>query len=169
MKTHPLIWAASLLGLAGLAGGYAMSTATPVGRFFDLSEFTKTKTGLPNQPDVVVIENIKALTAYVLDKLRAHLGVPVRITSGFRSPQVNTAVGGAQGSQHVTGEAADIKVDGYTAEQLLNAIVALGLPFDQAIVYAPERGGHLHVSFKRVGMNRGMALRAPAGGGYVQV
>ena len=53
------------------------------------------------------------------------------------------------------------------AEALATAIVRLSVPFDQVIWYAPERGGHVHVSFTTKRRNRSETLHAPAAGGYV--
>jgi uncharacterized protein YcbK (DUF882 family) len=105
------------------------------------------------------------LVRYVLDPLREHVGVPVRITSGYRSPQHNRLIGGSPTSQHCKGEAADIKVHGYTAEQVAVIIAQLGLPVDQVIWYDPDRGGHVHVSHSAT-RNRGQFLHAPDTGGY---
>jgi hypothetical protein len=86
----------------------------------------------------------------------------------YRVPLVNRAGSGSPTSQHMLGEAADIKVDGVAAEALAAAIVSLGVPFDQVLWYAPERGGHVHVSFTEKRTNRRQTLHAPAGGGYVR-
>ncbi|HET6497248.1 MAG TPA: D-Ala-D-Ala carboxypeptidase family metallohydrolase, partial [Thermoleophilia bacterium] len=103
----------------------------------------------------------------VLEPIREAVARPVRVTSGYRSPAVNAAVGGSSRSQHSKGEAADIKVDGMAAPELRNAIVAAGVPFDQLIWYAPERGGHVHVSYAIGRTQRGQVIYAPAGGGYI--
>ena len=142
-----------------------------ISEHFTLAEMmrsqTATRRGIDNTPTPEAQRAMQILVAYVLDPLRAGLGSPVRITSGFRAPEVNRAVNGSPTSQHMLGEAADIKVDGYGAEALATAIVRLGLPFDQVIWYAPERGGHVHVSLTEKRPNRGQMLHAPAAGGYV--
>ncbi len=141
------------------------------GRYFSWAEFTQSGTasrlGLDNTPTLDAQLRIRQLCETVLDPLRLHLGRPVRITSGYRSPAVNKALKGASStSQHMVGEAADIKVDGIAAEKLATIIVQLGLPFDQVIWYAPSRGGHVHVSHATKRANRGETRHAPAGGGY---
>jgi len=60
-----------------------------------------------------------------LERLRVFLNLPVRVTSGCRCQSHNAAVGGAPGSQHVLGKAADVKVAGMTARELYAAAVAL--------------------------------------------
>ncbi|MFT5684304.1 MAG: hypothetical protein ACI8RZ_005245, partial [Myxococcota bacterium] len=126
------------IGLAGLAaliaiassGGSSMSpplshpipTGQP-GRYFTWAEFKKSGTasrlGLDNTPTPAAQARIGQLCVAVLDPLRAHLGRPIRITSGYRAPAVNKALKGASStSQHMLGEAVDFKVEGISAEQL---------------------------------------------------
>lgn len=110
---------------------------------------------------------VVALCAAILDPIRVALGRPVRITGGYRTPATNAAIGGSKTSQHMVGEAADIKGEAIGAEDLARLIVSLDLPFDQVIWYDPERGGHVHVSHTTTRANRGQMLHAVAGGGYV--
>jgi len=125
-------------------------------------------TGLVNVPEALGLNNLRYLCSEVLDPLRRHLGRPIRVTSGYRAPAVNRAVGGSATSAHVRGEAADIKVEGMTATDIVNALLGIGVQFDQAIAYAPIRGGHVHIGI-RAGANarqRRELLWAPEGGGY---
>lgn len=136
-----------------------------LGEFFTLAELMVTSTGLPNVPTSSARLNLKVLVETVLDPLRRHVGRPVRVSSGYRSQQVNRAVGGSPRSAHMTGEAADIKADGMVSLELLQAILAAGIDFDQAIAYHAARGGHVHVGI-RVGLasrHRRQLLVAPAG------
>ena len=171
--------AAGFFGLGALALLSLGDSTVPVptapagqpGRFFSWLEFTRSGTAsrlkLDNTPTPEAAARIKQLCKAILDPLRAHLSRAVRITSGYRAPAVNKALkGAASNSQHMAGEAADIKVAGIPAEQLAAIIVRLGLPFDQVIWYDAERGGHVHVSFTTRRANRGEMLHAPAGGGY---
>ena len=75
---------------------------------FTLAELTKTNTGLPNNPTPVEIERLRLLCEKVLQPLRDEFGAPIIVNSGYRSQQVNKAVGGVPSSQHVRGEAVDI-------------------------------------------------------------
>jgi zinc D-Ala-D-Ala carboxypeptidase len=150
---------------AGRGPSYAPTVREP-GFYFTWSELTATDTGLPNEPSAGAAANLVDLVAYVLDPLRASLGEPVFVTSGYRSPQVNAAVGSTNdASQHTTGQAADIRANGLSSVELARAVVDAGLPYDQLIWYSSNRGGHVHVSY--VGnQNRAETLFASDAGGY---
>ena len=75
---------------------------------FSLSEFLVTSTGIENIPTKEVIDNIQKLVDNVLQPLRELYGKPIIITSGYRSPKVNKAVGGSKTSGHMIGTAVDI-------------------------------------------------------------
>lgn len=77
--------------------------------YFTFEELIKTDTGLPNIPPMfsVVGWNLTKL-CLVLDVIRAHCGCAVIVNSGYRSPEVNDAVGGVPNSKHLDGRAADI-------------------------------------------------------------
>ena len=98
-----------------------------LGTYFTLAEFERTGTGLPNVASPEAIVCMQALVKHVLDPLRADLGRPLRINSGFRSEAVNVAVDGSPTSAHKAGKAADVDADGLDAEQLACRVVALGL------------------------------------------
>ena len=126
--------------------------------YFADSEFTRSDTaqrlGIDNTPDENTWAKIHELRNYVLNPAREALGKPIYITSGYRSPQLNKAVGGASNSQHVTGEAADITTKNHARNQQLFAILVQMGNFDQLIW---EKGGEwIHVSFKRDGGRRQM-------------
>lgn len=72
----------------------------------------------------LVVENIKEL-ANNLQVLRDYLGVPITITSGYRSKAHNKAIGGAEFSKHVIGQAADIKAKGLSPSEIKQAIQQL--------------------------------------------
>jgi zinc D-Ala-D-Ala carboxypeptidase len=122
------------------------------GWFFTWGEFSRSsaasRLGLRNDPRDVEA-HWRAVVKWCIevgDPLRRYLGRPIAITSGYRSEAVNRAIGGARSSQHLRGEAADIKVEGLSAEELAGAVCDSRVPFDQLIWYAPSRGGHVHVS-----------------------
>jgi len=135
---------------------------------FALEELTRTSTGRPNEPTPEDRARLVALCSHALEPIRALLGVPLRVTSGYRSPQVNAAIGGARGSQHMLGEAADIVPVGYSGgveaamAQIARAVEVRQVEVDQCIVY--PRGGFLHISYRTTG-NRRELLRSAAAGG----
>jgi hypothetical protein len=102
------------------------------------------------------------LTDAVLEPVRALLGVPLHVNSGFRTPEENARVHGSPTSQHMVGEAADVVPVGMSAEEAMRRIVASSIPFDQAIIYA---SGFLHLSYTVTRANRRQALRSAAMGG----
>jgi zinc D-Ala-D-Ala carboxypeptidase len=108
--------------------------------FFSLAEMTRSETArrenIPNQPAETEVQNLRALCAAVLDPLRTALEVPIKVNSGYRSPELNRRIGGAAKSQHVEGKAADIQVPGMGVLELFKAIIRQGLPFDQIIYEA---------------------------------
>lgn len=117
---------------------------------FTLAELTRsttaTRRGLSNEPGLEQIEALKALCVNILEPLRELVGNrPIHINSGYRSLAVNQAVGGSRNSQHMTGEAADLTVDGMTTAQVFDAVRASDLPFDQVIM----EGTWLHISYSR--------------------
>jgi uncharacterized protein YcbK (DUF882 family) len=129
-----------------------------LGKHFTLDELTHSQTaqrrGLSNSPDASAVGWLQRLVVTALDPIREALGRPVSISSGYRSPAVNKAVGGASSSQHVLGQAADIRTNAMTPAQLVAFIRTLGLPFDQLI----EEPTWVHIS---VGpRNRRQVLRA---------
>ena len=144
---------------------------TRLGMHFTLDEFcvsaAAARAGLVLDPSPEVVGNLQALVTHLLDPLRTALAVPVRITSGYRSGALNVLLKGSRTSQHLRGEAADIKAQGFDAIQIARKIVELGLEYDQVIWYAPERGGHVHLSYSTRRANRRQILHAPAQGGYV--
>jgi len=129
--------------------------------------------GIANQPTASEAYALGMLCALVLEPARSLAGGPLQITSGFRSRALNEAIGGAKRSDHMRGEAADVRAEGITSRDLAGALwrVRHMLPIKQCIWYAPERGGHLHLSIDLAAIGRGEAPRrqwlfAPAGGGY---
>ena len=136
-----------------------------IGAHFTGAELTTTSQPIANEPSDAEWAALGRLVALILDPLREALGRPVRVTSGFRSQAVNRAVGGASTSQHLRGEAADIKVDGMTTAEVARTIHRLRLPVDQCIVERGD-GGWVHVSTRLDGKNRGQYLASPKAGQY---
>ncbi len=90
------------------------------------------KHGYKNEPNAKQIENLRLLCVNVLQPLREIINVPIFINSGFRSFDVNTAVGGKHNSQHLEGKAADFIVPSMKLVDVFN-IILQKLSFDQLI------------------------------------
>ena len=130
---------------------------------FNLIEFTSSETasrrGIDNTPSIAVIENLRLLCENVLQPLRDKYGKSINITSGYRSPKLNKAIGGSSTSQHCFGQAADIQVD--KKDYLKVWEILKTLPFDQIIFEFGNESAPdwIHVSFVQ-GKNRGQKLKA---------
>ena len=124
---------------------------------FDLSEFERSATasryGIDNQVPPSLIPNLRRLCDQVLEPLRAYAGRPIVINSGYRSPQLNfhSKVRGSARSQHMTGEAVDIRVPDSATGNRWFLFLMNHCPFDQLIRERPTRDSDtfwIHVSLK---------------------
>ena len=121
-----------------------------MGKYFSIGEFTRPsvagREGIDNTPPPDAEMRLNRLIDRLLDPLRERWGGPITVTSGFRSPRLNEAVGGVPSSQHVKGEAADITVGSpEDNRKLFELIRTSGLAFDQLI---DERNyAWIHVSY----------------------
>ncbi len=140
---------------------------------FSLREFTRSalasRHGIANAPSPHAIANMQRLCRVILEPLRANVG-RIDVTSGYRSPALNSLARGSASSQHITGEAVDIECPTLSTADLAGVIAAMGLPFDQLILEfvddSDPRAGWVHVSHKATG-NRGQVLRATMHNGRV--
>ena len=134
---------------------------------FSLEELTRSSTAvqyrLDNTPGAEAVEHLTR-TAVLLEDVRALLGRPLRISSGYRSPAVNKAVGGAATSAHCLGHAVDFVCDGLTPYEVCQRIRDSGLLFDQLI---HEYGRWTHIAFGP-GLRRMPLTIAQASRGYLQ-
>ena len=151
-------------------------------KYFTISEMLKSETalkhGIWNGASREAEENLRALVDNVLDPLREAYGKPIRVTSGYRCPKLNTLVGGSPNSQHMKGEAADIvgspigvgdcgskpamRILGEENLKLGKLIEQLG-NYDQLIYEQCDANGNprwIHVSWKRNGWNRKQILKS---------
>ena len=137
---------------------------------FTLAEMCKTNVKLKNVPNEAQVENLKRLCGW-LEKLRSEWNKrygegndPIIINSGYRSPEVNKAVGGVATSNHLTGCAADIKVSGI--EQLIRyATTLLDISdesqedFDELLLERSPKGSYwLHFAVRPSGNRRKVRL-----------
>lgn len=124
-----------------------------ISRYFSWNESVRsdvaTRKGLDNTPS----EEIKAVildTAQAADRLRDLLGHPINVHSWYRSPKVNTAVGGAKDSAHMQGSAIDLTCPLFgTPAEIIEELRKSEIPFRKAIVEFPNSptGGWAHVDF----------------------
>jgi len=127
-----------------------------------LAEVTKSVTakrlGIDNTPDDWTKENLRQVAINVFQPLRDAFGCPIYVSSGYRSAELNTAIGGSKRSQHVEGRALDLDADVYgrcTNAQIFNYIKD-NLEFDQLIWEFGDESNPdwVHVSFVYDGDNR---------------
>ena len=121
---------------------------------FSLQELTKSETalrlGMKNDPTEADIQNLKTLCEKVLQPVRDHFKMGVKVNSGYRHPEVNAKVGGSKTSDHCKGQAADIEIPSIANADLANWI-SDNLSYTQLILefYTPgiPDSGWVHVSY----------------------
>lgn len=117
--------------------------------YFSFYELIHTDTGLNNVPEYLVDIRTLGLCSRVLNYIRHQVGFPISVNSGYRSTDVNRAVGGAVHSHHLCGRAFDIRPSSKSKvryEQLLDVLQSASLSefFDEVIPYADK--GFVHIS-----------------------
>ena len=133
-----------------------------------LSEVIKSRTakrlGINNEPKVEHLVNLKELAENIFQPLRDYYGVPIYISSGYRSESLNKAIGGSKSSQHCKGQAIDIDRDGHSLPNNAEIFeyIKNNLDFDQLIW---EFGSNtnpdwVHVSYNNYGNQRKQVLVA---------
>lgn len=116
---------------------------------FSLQELTASDTasrlGIDNTPSASIIDKLR-ITAQGLERIRSLVGKPLHVNSGYRSPELNRAIGSKDSSQHVAGEAADIICKGMAPADLAQLVAdnSVDLGIDQVIL---EFDAWVHVSF----------------------
>ena len=133
---------------------------------FSLIELTKSQTaerkGIDNSPSAEHQENLKSLCEMILQPVRDHFQRVVSVSSGYRSPELCTAIGSKTTSQHAKGQAADFEIYGLSNKELADWINE-SLEYDQLILeYWKEEdpnSGWVHCSFNDQG-NRKQYLKA---------
>ena len=130
----------------------------------ELSEVIRSESakrnGISNMPTADHIENFKILATKVFEPIREHFGVPIRISSGYRSKELNAITKGASAtSQHSSGEAIDIDQDQTTiTNKQVFEYIRNNLAFDQLI--NEFNYSWVHVSYKANGKQRGEVWEA---------
>ena len=144
-----------------------------ISQHLSLSEVTRSETakrkGISNTPTAEHLDNFKLLAEKVFEPIRLHFGVPIHISSGYRSKELNDAIGGSQTSQHSKGQAIDIDMDGSTngvTNKMIFDFIKEKLDFDQLIweFGTDSNPDWVHVSYSKTG-NRKQKLKAVRSGG----
>lgn len=125
---------------------------------------TATRLGIKNLPEEWEIDNLRAVAENIFQPIRDHFGVPIGVSSGYRSKELNKAIGGSKYSQHMIGEALDIDADIYgrvTNADIFN-FVRENLDWDQMIweFGDDDQPDWVHISYKSPGLNRLQIKRA---------
>jgi len=145
-----------------------------ISKHLSLAEVSRSETakrkGINNTPSGEHLENFKKLAENIFEPIREHFAVPIHISSGYRSKELNTAIGGSLTSQHCQGEAIDIDMDG-SSSGVSNADVFKyikdHLNFDQLIweFGTDSNPDWVHVSYESKGKQRKQILKAVRSGG----
>lgn len=133
------------------------------------SESAKRK-GISNQPTPEHIENLKKVAENIFQPIREHFGVPIHVSSGYRSKALNDAIGGSLTSQHCQGEALDLDMDGSpsgVSNKDVFEFIKNKLNFDQLIweFGSDSNPDWVHVSYESSGKQRKQILKASKVGG----
>jgi hypothetical protein len=135
----------------------------------DLSEVTRSESakrkGISNMPTEAHIANFKLLAEKIFEPIRTHFRCPIIISSGYRSKELNAAIGGSLTSQHCQGEAIDIDMDGTpngVTNKMVFDFIKDNLEFDQLIYEFGDKQNPdwVHVSYESSGKQRKQILRA---------
>lgn len=135
----------------------------------DLSEVVRSESakrkGISNMPTAEHIANFKVLAEKIFEPIRVHFRCPIIISSGYRSKELNAAIGGSATSQHCSGEAIDIDMDGTpngVTNRMVFDFIKDNLEFDQLIYEFgnSENPDWVHVSYETKGPQRKQILRA---------
>lgn len=125
---------------------------------FTISELihsdTAIKYNINNMPDIKSLDNILELIVYCLQPIRNKLKKPMVITSGYRNPQINKLVGGAENSQHTKGQAVDFIIKDMSPYQIYMHILNSDIEYDQLIL----EPSWVHISYNK-GKNRKQHFR----------
>jgi len=133
-----------------------------------LAEVTKSTTakrlGIDNTPDDWTTENLRQVALNIFQPLRDSFGCPIYVSSGYRSGELNTAIGGSARSQHVEGRALDLDADVYggCSNAQIFSWIKENLEFDQLIweFGDDDNPDWVHVSYVYDGINRKRCLKA---------
>lgn len=139
-----------------------------VSKDFSLVEATRSskaiKLGIDNSLTPKLLEDVKWFASGVLQPIRDRIGIPFTVTSWYRSPALNKAVGGVPTSSHLSGTAIDFVLQGHTAAESWDAVITalkdLRIPFDQCICERNSKTGArwVHLGAKKTN-NRNQSFK----------
>ena len=124
---------------------------------------TAKRRGIDNTPNPTQVETMKVTAEKIFEPLRKFVGGPIKVNSFFRSPELNTAIGGSKTSQHCKGQAIDIDdVFGYKTNAEMYNWVKENLNFDQMIwEFGTDMNPNwVHISYVSDEDNRNRCLKA---------
>ena len=125
---------------------------------FTLDELTHTDhRELDNTPNEQELANLNRLAAFLEEVKTVLGGKPIMVNSAFRSKAVNDAVGSKDTSQHRVGCAADLRVPGMTPDEVVKAVIASGIGYDQ-VIREFDRWTHVSIPNAANGTPRRQAL-----------
>lgn len=125
---------------------------------FTLDELTHTDhRELDNTPNEQELANLNRLAAFLEEVKTVLGGKPIMVNSAFRSKAVNNAVGSKDTSQHRVGCAADLRVPGMTPDEVVKAVIASGIGYDQ-VIREFDRWTHVSIPNAANGTPRRQAL-----------
>jgi hypothetical protein len=145
-----------------------------ISKHLSLAEVSRSETakrrGINNTPSGEHLANFKLLAENIFEPIREHFGVPIHISSGYRSKELNSAINGSLTSQHCQGEAIDIDMDGSTngvTNKMVFDYIKDNLNFDQLIYEfgTDKNPDWVHVSYESSGKQRKQILKAVKSGG----
>ena len=133
---------------------------------YPIEILTRTNLKLKNSPPPELIPNIERLSLNC-GKLESLLGNPLRVSSGFRSEEVNSAVGGSEKSAHLRGDAVDFTCQFLSPLQICKRLTVLDAVDELFIDQMIYEGTWVHIGWKSIGKPRGQVLSRVFVGGNV--
>ena len=140
-----------------------------ISEHLDLSEVIRSESakrnGISNIPTEAHIANLKILAEKIFEPIRNNFRCPIHVSSGYRSKELNAKVGGSTTSQHSSGEAIDLDMDGTpngVTNKMIFDYIYKNLDFDQLIweFGTNENPDWVHVSYESTGKQRKQVLKA---------
>ena len=135
-------------------------------KYFTLQELLASETAkkkkIDNTPSFEVVDHLRELTEKVLEPLRAAYGKPITVSSGYRCPALNKAVGGKDTSAHLRGDAADLQaadMEGFKAF-VRSWLISQRVKFDQCIIERSAKAEWVHIGlYSSTGSQRGQVFK----------